>query len=461
MNKLTDKVLETVSENNNEYRTILRELNSTIDEKTSNLVSEIVTKTNYNLDFSNALNSAKEKVINPVSRIIESYIIKDLRSVETVNEQFVEKINDKIENTEENSEDKDTFINSLNTLLYDKYLEIVKIKRVAFFNQNNENDEIEEKILEFVDSLKDSIEIDMDILKLVEEYTKELYSLIEDVINKISNLYKENFINEVNKNINNVIDADNIIEEKSEEEFKPFIPEINLMPEIPAFDNSSDTVVDIPSIDDQKSEDALFDDNYKEKDENNDESLPMLKKSGDLLTITDESKQENEETELEVKPISPVEVEENDSAKHSYNVDEILKIAKSPILDMPAKTEKKDENFIDVKPIVSNVESDIAESEFDEEEIVKEMIKRLTHRLDEIKQRKEKYEEENEELEEDESFVNDLIESSKSKKLELDKFEKELDEKELKIKEKKKELEKKINDVMPFANALLNSEKES
>ena len=86
------------------------------------------------------------------------------------------------------------------------------------------------------------------------------------------------------------------------------------------------------------------------------------------------------------------------------------------------------------------------------------MINRFTKRLDQIDQRKAKYEEETNKLKEDEAFVNDLIKSSKQKKEELDAFEKELDEKEKELDEKQKELDKKINDIMPFANAVLKSE---
>lgn len=454
MNKLTNKVLEAVSENNNEYRSILRNLNSTIDEKTTNLVSEIVTRTNYNLDFSNTLNSAREYIIYPISRIIESYIIKDLRSVETVNEQFIEKINDKIENaTITSDEDRSTFVTGLNTLLHDKYLEIVDIKRISFFNQNHDNEEIEEKIVDFLDNLKDSIEVDMDLLKLIEDYTQEIYKLIENVINAISNLYKDNFINEVNKNLNNIVEVQ---EEKEEEVFKPFVPEINLMPEVPSFETKeeNEAVVDIPNID-------TFSNIPEVQEEEKEEKLSAEEGKSDLQ-VEEEKIQEKENTELEIKPVSPTVVEEDTKLpKYSYDVDEILKIAKSPILEMPAKIDQKEDSFVEIEPIVSTEESDIVESEFNEEEIVKEMITRLTKRLDAIKERKEKYEEESSELEEDEAFVNDLIESSKNKKKELDDFENELDEKELRIEEKKKELEKKINDVMPFANAVLNSEKES
>ena len=116
MSKLLSSVLDKISEDNNTYRMELRDLNKKIDEKTTALVGDVVTLSNYTVDFSNAVTNAKEKLVNPISRIIESYVIKDLRSVETVNEQFVDKINDKIENSNiNNSEDRDNFIKNLNS----------------------------------------------------------------------------------------------------------------------------------------------------------------------------------------------------------------------------------------------------------------------------------------------------------------------------------------------------------
>ena len=89
------------------------------------------------------------------------------------------------------------------------------------------------------------------------------------------------------------------------------------------------------------------------------------------------------------------------------------------------------------------------------------MIKRLVSRLNEINKREATYDEEEEQIKEDEAFVNDLIESATKKKQELDDFEKELDEKEAEINSKQAELDKKINNIMPFANAVLENAKES
>ena len=49
----------------------------------------------------------------------------------------------------------------------------------------------------------------------------------------------------------------------------------------------------------------------------------------------------------------------------------------------------------------------------------------------------------------------------KKKKEELDSFEKELDEKERELNEKEIDLEKNINNVLPFAKAVMENDKES
>lgn len=458
MSKLSSSVLEKVSENNNEYRTVLRDLNINIDERTSELVSELVTKTGYTLDFSKSLSDAKEDIVKPVSRIIESYVIRDLRSVETVNEQFIEKINDKLDNTDMNSsEEKENFINNLNSLLNDKYLEIVKIKRIDFLNQDGENAEIEEKINSYVQSIRSLVMVDDSMLDLISSYKNDLYNMVKKSIDEISSLYQNNFVNEVNTNLNGIIDTlDEDVIASTPEEFKPFIPEMNVMPEVPAFepniDAPVDALTDIPEI--------------------NEDSLTVQPTTSDFSFMTNETLNEDmndsddeddtsEGNELEITPISPIEIKSEEVSKHSYDVDEILKIAKSPILDIPSVPGEKEEAFVNVAPFASEIEIDNIESEFDETEIVEEMIRRLNVRLEGIKARKESYNEEKEKLDEDEAFVNDLISSSNTKKEELDKFEEQLNEKEERLNKKKEELDKKINDVMPFANAVLNTEKES
>lgn len=458
MSKLSSSVLEKVSENNNEYRTVLRDLNINIDERTSELVSELVTKTGYTLDFSKSLSDAKEDIVKPVSRIIESYVIRDLRSVETVNEQFIEKINDKLDNTDMNSsEEKENFINNLNSLLNDKYLEIVKIKRIDFLNQDGKNAEIEEKINSYVQSIRSLVMVDDSMLDLISSYKNDLYNMVKKSIDEISSLYQNNFVNEVNTNLNGIIDTlDEDVIASTPEEFKPFIPEMNVMPEVPAFepniDAPVDALTDIPVINEEP---------LTAQPTTSDFSFMTNETLNEDMNDSDDEDDTSEGNELEITPISPIEIKSEEASKHSYDVDEILKIAKSPILEIPSVPEEKEESFVNVTPFASEIEIDNIESEFDETEIVEEMIRRLNVRLEGIKARKESYNEEKEKLDEDEAFVNDLISSSNTKKEELDKFEEQLNEKEERLNKKKEELDKKINDVMPFANAVLNTEKES
>lgn len=462
MSKLLNSVLDRVSENNNEYRSILRALNSTIDEVTTSLVGDVVTLSSYTADFSNTLSESKEKLVNPISRIIESYVIKDLRSVETVNEQFVEKINDKLENADiKSKEEKDSFANSLNNLLNDKYLEIVKIKRIDFFNPAGVNENIEEAIDSFVNYLNGVATFNQESLNtLINDYKSKIYGQVKSTLEKISNLYLNNFVSEVSSSLNAAIDYDNDnIKEEVKDDFKPFIPDINPIPEvvvpeapvipeipevpvIPEVKEQSDNIPEINTEDEEKNipisskEEEKIDDNFQ----------------FDIPTIPEVT---------DVKPVTPVEIKEEPS-KRPYDVEEILKIAKSPIVSMPEMKKEepistKDE-YVLVSPITEEKETETMESEFNEKEIVEEMIRRLTNRLNDINERTSKYESEKEKLEEDESFVNDLIKSSNDKKEELDKFESELDAKEKELDERQKELDKKINDVMPFANAVLKSE---
>lgn len=451
MSKLLNSVLDRVSENNNEYRSILRALNSTIDEVTTSLVGDVVTLSSYTADFSNTLSESKEKLVNPISRIIESYVIKDLRSVETVNEQFVEKINDKLENADiKSKEEKDSFANSLNNLLNDKYLEIVKIKRIDFFNPAGVNENIEEAIDGFVSYLNGVATFNQESLNtLINDYKSKIYKQVKSALEKISNLYLNNFVSEVSSSLNAAIDYDNdSVKEEVKDDFKPFIPDINpipeaVVPEAPVIPEIPEVPV-MPEVKEQS--DNIPEINIKDEEKKDDNF------SLDIPTIPEVT---------DVKPVTPVEIKEEPS-KRPYDVEEILKIAKSPIVSMPdmkkeAPISTKDE-YVPVSPITEEKETETMESEFNEKEIVEEMIRRLTNRLNDINERTSKYESEKEKLEEDESFVNDLIKSSNDKKEELDKFESELDSKEKELDERQKELDKKINDVMPFANAVLKTE---
>lgn len=451
MSKLLNSVLDRVSENNNEYRSILRALNSTIDEVTTSLVGDVVTLSSYTADFSNTLSESKEKLVNPISRIIESYVIKDLRSVETVNEQFVEKINDKLENADiKSKEEKDSFANSLNNLLNDKYLEIVKIKRIDFFNPAGVNENIEEAIDGFVSYLNGVATFNQESLNtLINDYKSKIYRQVKSALEKISNLYLNNFVSEVSSSLNAAIDYDNdSVKEEVKDDFKPFIPDINPIPEAVVPDAPViPEIPEVPVMSEVKEQSDNIPEINTEDEEKKDDNFSL-----DIPSIPEVT---------DVKPVTPVEIKE-ESSKRPYDVEEILKIAKSPIVSMPEMKKEepistKDE-FVPVSPITEEKETETMESEFNEKEIVEEMIRRLTNRLNDINERTSKYESEKEKLEEDESFVNDLIKSSNDKKEELDKFESELDAKEKELEERQKELDKKINDVMPFANAVLKTE---
>lgn len=464
MSKLLNSVLDRISENNNEYRGILRNLNNAIEEYTTSLVGNIVATSSYSADFSDTLISSKEKLVNPITKQIESYSIKDLRSVETVNEQFVEKINDKLENANITSkEEKEAFTNNLNVLLNEKYLQIVKIKRVDFINESGVNEEIERVINDFASYIKTLSSFDEEALNnLLNDYKKDIYNLISKAIKEISDLYLNNFVNEVSTSLNGAIDFDvPVIESEPEEEFRPFIPEINPVPEVDIPVSVNEEIMgdefvipEIPKIEEET--DVIKETEIPSVPEINSEEVTLV--IPEVPEVSEELKEE-EVNELEVKPIEPIEIKE-EVPKRSYDVEEILKIAKSPIVTMPEVHEKKND-YVNVEPIIASKESDTMESEFNEREIVQEMIRRLTNRLNEIDDRKKKYEAEQSKLEEDETFVNNLIESSNNKKAELDGFEQELNAKQQELANKRKELDKKINDVMPFANAVLNTEKES
>ena len=467
MSKILNSVLEKVSENNNEYRAFLRDLNVKIDEKTTAFVGDVVTASGYMVDFSNAITLAKEKIVNPVSRTVESYVIKDLRSVETVNEQFVEKINDKIENTSINSkEEKEAFNNNLNQLLNEKYLEIVKIKRVDFLNKDEKNDDIESCVKDFYDSINVNTTTS-NLEDTFNDFKKELYNVITNTLTKISDLYLNNFVSEVSSALNSSVDYNDKLEE-SAEEFKPFIPDINPVPEVltPSIPEVEVNSPIEPELNDVKIDDELIVPVIEE--ESNEINNEPLVENEIIMPVINDEKQEDS-TLMNVEPISPIEFTEeqvNETSKEAfkkpYDVEEILKIAKSPIVAVPEvkETIEKDD-YVNVEPIINEKETDTMEAEYSERDIVEEMIRRLTKRLEEIDERRESYKEEKTKLEEDEEFVNDLIESSNAKREDLDKFEQELNDKEEELNNKQKELEKKINDVMPFANAVLNSEKES
>ncbi len=460
VSKMLGDVLTKVSEDNNAYRVKLRNLNKTIDEKTTALVGDIVTLSNYTIDFSSTLVSSKEKIVEPISKVIESYVIKDLRSVETVNEQFVDKINYKISQSNINSvEEKNNFIENLRALLNDKYLQIVNIKRVSFLNENNLNDDIENSINDFLSNLKIEQSVKNNLDDLIVSYKNSLYDNISLVLNEISNLYLKNFLDAIMDSANNSIDVNDNMNTDS---FKPYMPEIN--------PNLNVEIPNIPEV--PLTPDELEPSSYNLNEENKD-AIPVIPDVPEIPAIPDvinvpevpiisDEKTDDASSLMDIPSISPIEVDEpkkEEAIKKTYDVDEILKIAKSPVVTMPTEEKNSENEYLNVSQIAPSLETESFNSEFDEKEIVEEMISRLNKRLAIINERTEKYNEEKRKLKEDETFVNDLIESSNNKHEQLDKFEEELNAKEKEIGEKQKELDKKINDVLPFADAIMKTDK--
>ena len=468
-------VLNIISENNNEYRKELTALNKQIDEKTTNLVGDCVTLSGYVVDFSNSIMVAKEKLVVPIGRIIESFAIKDLRNVESVNEQFIEKINYKFENADLNSkESKEEFNSNLSNLLNEKYLQIVNIKRTPFFNKNNENDEINSLIDDFEKYLKQSASFnDAKLNNLLTTYKKDIYGLVDETLNKINDLYLNNFIkgvsneielmlsNEISQDVDKSENSDSIINVDNNSESITF--------DAPVIPES----VDIPFSTDNINLDNVELDNKVETSQNDSISTDNLEHElpSDIFLPTIEKETNLDNSSFDIEPLSVPEVEPievNDELlnnnnkpdvepKKIYDVEEILKIAKSPVAS------QQDYELVSDNSVVSTDENKISnfELDFDEKELVEEMISRLTKRLDEINERQLKCDDLESKLKDDDAFVNNLIESANSKSKELDEFEEKLRNKEKELFDKQEQLSKRINEVLPFANAVLKNENES
>ena len=429
MSKLMGSVLEKVSENNNEYRSKLRELNSKIDNFTTSFVGDLVSASNYVVDFSNAVSDAKDNLINQISRIIESFAIKDLRSVETVNEQFVEKINDKIETSHITSrEEKQNFIDNLDDLLNKKYLEIVKIKRAPFVNELNVNEEIENIINSYVDDLiKDKQVDEASINMVVNEYKNSLYKVIDDTLMSISDIYLNNFVGEVKSALASSID------------FEGDFMEVDQNP-TPVAPSPVPEPVFTPSVPEDVPQEPI---------------MPMPR--------IDTSLEEVYTPFVNDEPINPSRVDEKPVYPKPMDVEEILKIAKSPIVTMNQPSEPKEvmpsSNGYEKLDVIIPEKKEKLDDDFNEREMVEEMIRRLSARLELIDQRQKAYDAQEEKIAEDENFVNNLIVNADKKHDELNDFENRLDEKQKELEQKQKELNEKLNSVLPFANAVLENDK--
>lgn len=441
MNKLNNSVLDKISENNNEYRGKLRNLNNQIEEKTTSFVGELVTLSNYVIDFSNSINKAKDDLVMPINRIVESYVIKDLRGVETVNEQFVMKINDKLEDANiTNAEEKDKFIDSLNSLLNNKYLEIVKIKRNDFCDTDGKNVEIEDKFNNFINYISSFPNVNVAIFEnTINTYKESIYSLISSTLKSISDLYLSNFVDGIMNGLNAIIELNN---SSITDDFKPFTPNVDDI-EIPSIPKAPIADEKILPISDDKS----------------DIELPEIPSFSSINNTSKEEEEKISVSALEVPKEEPITVDKD--LKKQYDVEEILKIAKSPVVSMPSDEEMRNNSFTAVEPIIKSEEKDNIIDKYNEDEIASELINRLTYRLDAIKEKQQKLDNDEKRLDDDEAFVNSLIDNSNKKQLELDEIEKELNKKKEELKAKEEELNRKINDVLPFANAVMNVQKES
>ena len=321
---------------------------------------------------------------------------------------------------------------------------------MPYIKEDGTNSDVESSITEFINTVAGNNVENTKKEELVNSYKNDLYGVIKSSLNKISNLYLNNFVDGVSSSLNQAIDYDDRKEEvKEKEEYKPFIP--NIAPFNQVSDSNIEKEVKAPAIDEIKKVEETIQNVQKPLIIINEDTLPKLAEFVPPVLPSIKKKEEAKEKK-----------EETVSAKKSYDVEEILKIAKSPVVaDIPTlKEEKKEETqtYDSVKPI--SIENDVKDDvTFDEKQIVEEMIRRLSSRLKEIDSRETKCKEEEEAVSEDEAFVNDLIDSADKKKVELDEFEKSLDDKEAELKEKEKELKSKIDSIMPFANAVLENDK--
>ena len=309
------------------------------------------------------------------------------------------------------------------------YNEIVRIKRTEFFDLDEGNVSVEECVNNFVSYLNSTYNFDQEKMEgVINSYKKDVYSNVRNMFNTINQLYLNVFTEEV---INALKDEkedsyDNNFEEYNEP--SDLSNDIPVMPTIP----EDFTIPEIPDIN------SVFGARVEEE----------------------EPEANIEAPKMEIPEVEPISVKpEEVSNKKKYDVDEILKIAKSPVVSIPEEPVKEtNNNYISVTPLKRVEETESIEPEIDEREIVEEMIRRLNKRLNDLNARQEKYKADEKKVADDEKFVNELIENSNNKKEELDRLEQELNDKEKELSEKKSSLDKKISDIMPFANAVLKSE---
>lgn len=83
---------------------------------------------------------------------------------------------------------------------------------------------------------------------LIKDYKLKIYKQVKSTLEKINNLYLNNFVNGVSKALNSAIDYDNNPIKETSDDFKPFIPEINPVPEVVVPD--APVIPEIPEVSD-------------------------------------------------------------------------------------------------------------------------------------------------------------------------------------------------------------------
>ena len=415
MNDILQGLQEKISESNNQYRDILQKTKNSVENRTTVLVGGLVTLSNYESDFNDLTIKTKEMVSDKINKVIESYFVKDLRNVDDVNEQFIKKINDKLNKVELDTEDeRQKFIDSLKKLLFEKYLGIVNIKRIPFFQENDDNKDIEDIVNMYTNSLEETnLYNEEKLAALFFEYKEDIYKAIKSDLEDLNKLFINNFITEIEVALSDDTPAKQDIEisNKMPEEVQP-----DLYEELPTFEEPK--IEEIPESITYDTPEPFFEEKVE----------PIVKPP-----IIEEIE----------KPV--IEEIEKPSYKSNVKIDDIFELTKP----------KEINNSISVpRSEISNKEDISA----DEDELVGAMIDRLTARLDKVNEKEKEVEEERQRIGEDEKFLEELAESTDKKALALDEKEKFLREKDIELKEKEKVLNEKLNTVLPFANAVLKSE---
>ncbi len=402
MNEVLLGLQEKISENNNQYRDVLDRTNTSLENRTTVLVGGLVTLSNYEADFTQTTNKSNEQLLNPIIKIIEAYCVKDLRNIDNVNEQFLKKISDKLNKIDIDTDDKTIkFVDSLKKLLNGKYLEIVNIKRVPFFNENSDNIDIENIINSYTNILIESNMYNEEKLsELFLEYKNDIYKTIKNDLDSLNKLYISNFITE----IEDTLTAD-----------------INVKVNAPEKNEIEENILDDkPEIIIEK-EPEVFIEEKIEKEKPIEELLKNIKE---------------EKTEVIVNKPAP-------------KIDEIFELTKPKTIDNTISVPKSSISTLDK---VEEIKID---------DLLNAMIERLTKRFNEIKNREELIKIETERLTEDEDFLKELLDSTDKKAIYLENQEKLLREKDIELKEKEKSLEEKLNKIMPFAKAVLKTGEET